>query len=90
MGMRVSTPVISTPVATTAPTAAPKAISAPVDGKKKEVRGQVAMHAIMTGYEVASRMAAILAASPDKVEERLHKLAVDVAQQIEAYTFKGE
>lgn len=77
------------PAATTTPRAIPSEGVA-ANPKTKEVKGQVAMHAIITGYNVASRMAATLAASPDKVEEKLHALAASVAAKVEAYTFKGE
>lgn len=85
-------PLKSTPAPGATPAAEPKKLEAKpaASAPRPEVKGQVAMHAIITGYEVASHLAATLAASPEKVKETLHTLAAEVAAKVEAYTFKGE
>jgi hypothetical protein len=67
------------------PAAEPRKIEA---APRPEVKGQVAMHAIITGYEVASHLAPVIAAGVDKTKETLHALAAEVAAKIEAYTFR--
>lgn len=78
----------SSATATATPTEPRKIEAKPAaSAPRPEVKGQVAMHAIITGYEVASHLAATLAASPEKVKDTLHTLAAEVAAKIEAYTF---
>jgi len=52
-----------------------------------QVKGQVAMHAIITGYKVGANLAAALGSTPDKIREELHKLAAEVAKKVEEYTY---
>jgi hypothetical protein len=70
------------------PAAEPRKIEAAKPAARPEVKGQVAMHAIITGYEVASHLAPVIAAGVDKTKETLHALAAEVAAKIEAYTFR--
>lgn len=51
------------------------------------VRGQVRMHGIIAGYKVASALAPTLANTSASIKDELHKLAVEVAAKIEAYSF---
>lgn len=86
MGMKSPS---ATPAA--APAAEPRKIEAKpaaTAAPRPEVKGQVAMHAIITGYEVASHLAPVIAAGPDKTKETLHALAAEVAARIESYTFR--
>lgn len=53
----------------------------------KKVRGQVAMHAIVEGYNAASRLVLTLAPKPDEARNLLHTLAAEIAAKIEAYSF---
>ena len=53
----------------------------------KKVKGQVAMHAIIAGYNTASRLVLTLAPKPTESEDLLHTLAAKIAAKIEAYSF---
>lgn len=53
----------------------------------KKVRGQVAMHAIVEGYNAASRLVLTLAPKPDEARNLLHTLAAEIAAKIETYSF---
>lgn len=53
----------------------------------KKVRGQVAMHAIIEGYDAASRLVLTLAPKPDEARNLLHTLAAEIAGKIETYSF---
>lgn len=54
----------------------------------KKVRGQVAMHAIVVGYEAASRLVLTLAPKPDEARSLLHTLAAEIAKNVEEYSFR--
>lgn len=54
---------------------------------ESKVRGQVRMHAVIAGYKVASSLAPTLANTSASIKDELHKLAVEVAAKIEAYSF---
>jgi hypothetical protein len=80
------------PTPAAAPAAAPVAAEAPTQkaaprARNAEVRGQVRMHAIKSGYDVAALLAATIATGPEGVKAELHRLAKEVAAEIEAYTF---
>lgn len=53
----------------------------------KKVRGQVAMHAIIEGYNAASRLVLTLAPKPEEARNLLHTLAAEIAGKIETYSF---
>lgn len=53
----------------------------------KKIKGQVAMHAIIAGYNAASRLVLTLAPKPTESEDLLHTLAAKIAAKIEAYSF---
>lgn len=81
-------PVGQQAVTENAKAAAPKAAKKPdYTGEDKKVRGQVRMHAIIAGYRVGGMLAATLGTSPASVREELHKLAAEVADKIEGYSF---
>jgi len=61
---------------------------ATVDPETKKVRGQVRMHAIIAGYKAAALLVATLNNSPAAIREDLHKLAKEVADKVEEYSFK--
>lgn len=81
------------PTQAAAPAAAPVAAETPTQkaatprARNTEVRGQVRMHAIKSGYDVAALLAATIATGPEGVKAELHRLAKEVAAEIEAYTF---
>lgn len=91
MGLVMTETAAPTPAA--APAAAPVAAEAPAQkaaaprARNSEVRGQVRMHAIKSGYDVAALLAATIATGPEGVKAELHRLAKEVAAEIEAYTF---
>lgn len=76
---------VAQPIAETAKAAAPTSARS---AEEKRVRGQVRMHAIIAGYKVGGALAATLGTSPDSVRAELHKLAAEVADKIEAYSFE--
>lgn len=51
------------------------------------VRGQVRMHALIAGYKVAGQLASTLATTAAEIRGELKKLAHEVADDIEAYSF---
>lgn len=55
--------------------------------EEKRAHGQVRMHAIIAGYRVGGALAATLGTSAASVKEELHKLAAEVADKIESYSF---
>lgn len=85
--------VVTAPVATTPAPVSPVADKPSVSRKKDyspdeaRVRGQVRMHAVIAGYKVASSLAPTLANTSASIKDELHKLAVEVAAKIEAYSF---
>lgn len=89
----VATPppaAIEAPAAVAAPaTVAPVASTpAPVrSSEDKKIKGQVAMHAIIAGYNAASRLVLTLAPKPTESEDMLYTLAAKIAAKIEAYSF---
>lgn len=85
-----------TPAAATAAQPAPAVANTPPvaaapaparSAEERRVRGQVRMHAIIAGYGVGGALAATLGTSPASVREELHKLAAEVADKIESYSF---
>lgn len=72
------------PAEVLAKAATPRAALVPED---KKVKGQVAMHAIIAGYNAASRLVLTLAPKPAESEDMLHTLAAKIAAKIEAYSF---
>lgn len=52
-----------------------------------KVKGQVAMHAIIAGYETASRLVLTLSPKPTEARDLLHTLAAEIAAKVEAYSF---
>lgn len=61
-----------------------------VTPEDRKVRGQVRMHAIIAGYHVAGTLAPTLANTAANIKDELHKLAEEVAQKVEAYSFKED
>jgi hypothetical protein len=55
--------------------------------EEMKVRGQVRMHGIIAGYKVAGQLASTLATTAAEIRGELHKLAQEVAEKIEAYSF---
>lgn len=61
-----------------------------VTPEERKVRGQVRMHAIIAGYHVAGTLAPTLANTAANIKDELHKIAEEVAQKVEAYSFKED
>lgn len=83
-------PVVDAPIqaaVTPAVTAAPAAPKTERSAEEKRAHGQVRMHAIIAGYRVGGALAATLGTSPASVKDELHKLAAEVADKIEEYSF---
>lgn len=76
------------PAAQAVPTEAKAAAPRTAQGAEdKKVKGQVAMHAIIAGYETASRLVLTLSPKPTEARELLHTLAAEIAGKVEAYSF---
>lgn len=55
--------------------------------EERKVHGQVRMHALIAGYKVAAQLAPTIATVAAEIRTELKKLAHEVAEDIEAYSF---
>lgn len=83
----VATAPAAGPVTSTPDAAVPVEKIRTMSAEERKVRGQVRMHAIIAGYKVGGMLAATLGTSPNTIREELHKLAAEVADKIEGYSF---
>lgn len=71
-------------------------VSAPTEGlppttaiSDDGARGKVRMHAIIGAYRAAALLAPTLANTRESIVEELHRLAIEIAAKVEAYSFAG-
>lgn len=79
--------VVETPIQAATLETKPLAPRTAQGTEDKKVKGQVAMHAIISGYDAASRLVLTLAPKPDEARNLLHTLAAEIAAKIETYSF---